>query len=162
MNRQIRYATINDLEAITNVEAECFPPEEAATLQDFRERLSFYSNHFWLLYDGEKLIGFVNGMVTNEENLTDAMYKNARLHNENGKWQMIFGVNTIPSYRRRGCAERLIKQVVIDAKKQVREGIVLTCKEKLIHYYAKFGFVNEGISKSVHGNTVWYQMRLEF
>jgi ribosomal protein S18 acetylase RimI-like enzyme len=123
MNRQIRKATINDLEAITKVEAECFPPKEAATAQDFKERLTIYSNYFWLLYEGEKLIGFVNGMVTDDANLTDEMYKNAKMHRENGKWQMIFGVNTIPSYRRQGCAERLINQVIIDAKKQAEKDL---------------------------------------
>ena len=36
-------------------------------------------------------------------------------------------------------------------------------KERLIHYYAKFGFVDEGVSeKSTHGNVVWHQMRLTF
>ena len=34
--------------------------------------------------------------------------------------------------------------------------------EALVHYYAKFGFVNEGISGSTHGGVVWYQMRLKF
>ena len=42
------------------------------------------------------------------------------------------------------------------------QGLVLTCKEKLLHYYAKFGFVNEGVSGSTHGGVVWYQMRLRF
>lgn len=37
-----------------------------------------------------------------EADLTDDMYKNAQLHDENGEWQMIFGVNTLPSYRRHG------------------------------------------------------------
>ena len=46
------------------------------------------------------------------------------------------------------------------AKEQGRRGVVLTCKEKLVHYYAKFGFVDEGISGSTHGNVVWHQMRL--
>jgi len=43
-----------------------------------------------------------------------------------------------------------------------KKGLVLTCKEKLIAYYAKFGFENEGISESVHGNVIWYQMRYKF
>ena len=73
---------------------------------------------------------------------------------------MIFGVNTLPEYRRRGYAGLLLKQVIADSKAQGRMGIVLTCKDKLIQYYAKFGFINEGVSKSVHGNVVWYQMRL--
>lgn len=40
--------------------------------------------------------------------------------------------------------------------------MVLTCKDALIPYYAKFGFVNEGVSASVHGNVTWNQMRLTF
>ena len=40
-------------------------------------------------------------------------------------------------------------------------GVVLTCKDRLIHYYEKFGFVNEGLTaKSTHGGAEWYQMRL--
>ena len=49
-----------------------------------------------------------------------------------------------------------------DAKAQGRKGLVLTCKDHLVHYYAKFGFVNEGVSGSEHGGVVWNQMRLEF
>ena len=98
----IRTATLDDLEAISAVEAECFPPAEAATKEEFEQRLRYYGTHFWLMFDKEKLIAFVDGFVTNEPDLTDDMYENAQLHNENGEWQMIFGVNTLPSYRRHG------------------------------------------------------------
>ncbi len=158
----IRTATIHDLDAVTAVEAECFPPAEAATRADFEHRLAHYSDHFWLMFDNDKLVAFVDGMVTDKADLTDEMYECAELHNENGAWQMIFGVNTIPEYRRHGCAGDLIKRAISDAKVQNRKGLVLTCKDKLIHYYAKFGFVNEGVSASVHGNVTWYQMRLTF
>ena len=93
---------------------------------------------------------------------TDEMYEKADLHEEQGDWQMIFGVNTIPAYRRCGLAEQLLKRAIADAKTQGRKGLVLTCKDKLIHYYAKFGFENEGVSESTHGNVVWNQMRLTF
>ncbi|EPY2278978.1 GNAT family N-acetyltransferase [Clostridium sporogenes] len=158
----IRTVTIEDLQAITAVEAICFPSEEAASESDFKKRLSMYPNHFWLLEDDGKLVGFVNGMVTNESKLSDEMFEDANLHNENGQWQMIFGVNTIPEYRRQGRAEKIINKVIEDTKAQGRKGLVLTCKEKLLHYYAKFGFKNEGISESTHGGAVWYDMRLTF
>ena len=32
-----------------------------------------------------------------------------------------------------------------------RKGLILTCKDRLIHYYAKFGYKNMGVSESVHG-----------
>ena len=158
----IRLGKIEDLKALAEVEARCFPAVEAATEKDFERRLSVYPNHFWLLEDEGKLIGFVNGMVTDEAELTDEMYENADMHNENGNWQMIFGVNTIPEYRRQGCAEKVLNRVISDARAQGRKGLVLTCKDKLVHYYAKFGFENEGVSESTHGGVVWYKMRLTF
>lgn len=158
----IRTATIEDLDEITDIEAECFPAAEAADREAFQQRLQYYGNHFWLLYEEQKLIAFVDGFVTDEPDLTDEMYENAALHDENGAWQMIFGVNTLPAYRRNGYAGKLLRRAIADAKEQGRRGVVLTCKEKLLHYYAKFGFEKEEISQSVHGNVVWYQMRLRF
>lgn len=159
----IRTATIEDLDAVTSVEAECFPPAEAATRKDFEGRLRTYGNHFWLMFEGDKLVSFVDGFVTDQKDLTDEMYEKSEMHNENGKWQMIFGVNTIPSCRKKGYAGRLIERAIADAKEQGRAGLVLTCKDRLVHYYAKFGFIDEGISEqSTHGNAVWHQMRLTF
>lgn len=159
----IRYATMEDLAAITAIEKECFPSAEAATEENFTERIQYYGNHFWLMFDQGKLIAFVDGFVTDEPDLTDEMYEDASMHNENGAWQMIFGVNTLSAYRRKGYAGRLIQYAIDDAKRQGRNGLVLTCKEKLIIYYSKFGFKDEGVSdKSTHGNVTWHQMRLTF
>ena len=158
----IRTAKMEDIDAITAVETECFQTAEAATKEEFAERLKYYKDHFWLMFDEEHLVAFVDGMVTSQKDLTDEMYEKAELHEEQGDWQMIFGVNTIPAYRRRGLAEQLLKRAIADAKAQGRKGLVLTCKDKLIHYYAKFGFKNEGVSESTHGDVVWNQMRLTF
>ena len=159
----IKYAMNEDITEIAAVEAECFPPAEAATEKEFVERVKYYGNHFWLMYEAGKLIAFVDGFVTDESDLTDEMYKNAFMHDENGAWQMIFGVNTLPDYRKHGYAGKLICRAIDDARQQGRKGLVLTCKEKLVPYYAKFGFSDEVISdKSTHGNVVWHQMRLVF
>ena len=158
---QIRTATIDDLTAIAQVEVACFPPAEAATADEFKDRLDHYANHFWLMFDNDKLIAFVDGFCTDNPNLTDEMYAKADMHNESGAWQMIFGVNTLPEYRNKGYAAELLNQAIKDATNQGRKGLVLTCKEKLIPYYSKFGFVNEGMSESVHGNVTWYQMSLK-
>ena len=159
----IRTAVPADLPAVTAVEAACFPAAEAATEADFAKRLAVYPNHFWLMEDDNGSLGsFVNGLVTDEPHLRDEMYADAELHNESGAWQMIFGVNTLPAYRRQGLAEQVLRRVIDDAKAQGRKGCVLTCKEKLLHYYGKLGFVNEGVSQSTHGGVVWYEMRLTF
>ena len=159
----IKRAAEEDIPALAAVEAECFPPAEAAAEKDFIERVKYYGNHFWLLYEAGKLIAFVDGFVTDEPDLTDEMYEQAAMHNENGAWQMIFGVNTLPAHRRHGYAGTLLCRAIDDARTQGRKGLVLTCKERLIPYYTRFGFKDEGVSdKSTHGNVVWHQMRLTF
>ena len=159
---EIRKGTIDDLEAVAVVEARCFPPEQAATREQFRDRLQAYPEGFWLLWDGETLVGFLDGMVSDSPELTDAMFDDASLHEPRGDGQMIFGLNTIPEYRNRGCAGQLIRQCIHDAEIEGRRGVVLTCLEEKIPYYEKFGFRNEGVSESVHGGAVWYLMRITF
>ena len=127
---RIKYATMEDLAAVAAVaavEAKCFPPAEAATEKEFTDRIRYYGNHFWLMYEGKKLIAFVDGFVTDEPDLTDEMYENAAMHNENGTWQMIFGVNTIPVYRKHGYAGELLNRAIENARAQGRKGLVLTC-----------------------------------
>ena len=76
---------------------------------------------------------------------------------------MLFGLNTLPEYRKNGYAGELLHRPVEDARKQGRKGAVLTCKQRLVDYYAKFCFVDEGVTdKSVHGGVVWHQMRITF
>ena len=104
----IRQGRAEDAAVLAKVEAECFPAAEAATAEEIGERLSVYPTHFLLLYRDGKLAGFIDGMVTDEKDLRDEMYEKASLHNEKGAWQMIFGLNTIPAFRREGCAGRLI------------------------------------------------------
>lgn len=158
----IRHAAPADVPAITAVEAACFPAAEAASQDSFAARVAAFPTHFYLMFEDDQLVSFVNGFVTDSADLTDEMYHNAALHNEQGKWQMVFGVDTIPEYRRRGCAAELLGRMIADARAQGRLGLVLTCKEHMVHYYAKFGFVHEGLSESDHGGAVWYQMRLTF
>ena len=158
----IRTATPADLKAITALEAACFPAAEAATEADFAARLAVYPDHFWLLEEDGNLISFIDGLVTDEPVLRDEMYENAALHDEKGAWQMIFGVNTLPACRKRGCAGQVMERVIADARAQGRRGCVLTCKAALVHYYEKFGYISEGRSASTHGGAEWYDMRLTF
>ena len=136
---------------------------EAAPEASFRARLKTYPESFWVMTDeADRPVAMVNGMCTDTPDLHDEMYENAALHREDGAWQMIFGVNTLPRYRRQGCAARVMERVIADARAQGRKGCVLTCKDQLIRYYETFGFRNEGVSASTHGGVVWYDMRLTF
>lgn len=159
---EIRKATLADLDAIAALEAACFPEAEAASRESFEKRLKVFADRFWLLWDGDRLVSMVNGMVTDQEELVDEMFADANMHQPEGAWQMIFGVATHPEYQRRGLAAQVLERAIADVKAEWRRGLILTCKDFRIHYYAKFGFVSEGVSGSEHGGAKWYQMRLEF
>lgn len=158
---EIRNATEKDLDMLTELEHACFPADEAASREMLNDRLASYANHFWLLERDGELVSMVNGMVTDDHDLDDSMYADASQHNESGKWQMLFGVETLPKYRRKGYASILMKEVIKDCNEDSRKGIVLTCKEEYIPFYEKLGFVNKGRSISSHAGKTWYLMELE-
>lgn len=159
---RIRNASLEDLDNITSLEAACFPAAEAGSREDFEKRLKVFPGHFWVIEEDGRIVSMVNGMTINERDLKDVMFEDASLHNEAGDWQMIFGVATHPDYQGRGYMDCLMRHVIEDTQKQNRKGLVLTCKDRLIPFYERFGFVSEGRSESTHGGEVWYQMRLEF
>lgn len=158
----IRKATYADASVLAEIEQICFPPEEKASATTIRERLKAFPDGFWLLEKNGKVVGFVNGLATNEAELIDEMYADTSFHRPHGQWQMIFGVDVLPEYRNRGLAAIMLRRVIDDSYKAKRKGLVLTCKEHLVHYYERFGFIDEGISSSTHGGAIWHKMRLEF
>ena len=157
----IRHALPSDVDTLAEIEAS-YPSAEGASRQSIAGRVAVYPDCFWLLDEGGEVKAFVNGFVTDMPDLTDEMYDDPHLHTPKGGWQMIFSVVTAPAHRHEGCASRVLRQVCAGAKAAGRKGIVLTCKERLIGFYAQFGFVDEGVSVSTHGDVVWHQMRLTF
>ena len=159
---QIRTARMADLDALAAIEAACFPAAEAADRETLAGRLRVYPEHFWLLEEDGRIVSFVNGMATDEPTIRDEMFAAPSLHRPDGAWQAVFGVNTLPEYRRRGLAGLLLRETERDARAAGRKGCILTCKDRLIHYYEGFGYRDQGVSASVHGGAVWYDMTLRF
>jgi ribosomal protein S18 acetylase RimI-like enzyme len=159
---KIRNADISDLDAVTAVEGASFPSAEAAKRDDFEKRLKIYPNHFGVLEVDGKIVSIINGMTTDEPNRHDELLENPEQHNENGAWLIIFGVATDPLYRKMGYSTALMSKVIESAKAEKRKGIVLICKDALIPFYERFGFVNEGVSSSVHGGAKWNNMKFMF
>lgn len=158
----IEHATIKDVAEMAAIEAVSYPPLEGASKEGIEKRVKAFPECFWILKENHAIKAFVNGMRTNEKDLVDAMYDHASMHDPKGDWQMIFSVVTSPSERGKGYAGRLLEKMINDSKVRGCAGVVLTCKEHLLSFYGRFGFVSEGISPSTHGNVTWYQMRLTF
>ena len=159
----IRNVKAEDLDQVTEVEALCFPAAEAATEESFRKRIETFPESFFVAEnESGKIIGFINGCVTDERTIRDEMFEDSGLHRADGMYQSIFGLDVIPEYRRQGVAADLMNHLIQTAKARGKKGMILTCKDRLIHYYEKFGYRSLGISGSVHGGAVWYDMLLAF
>ena len=105
-NVQIRNASLQDVDLLTDIEAACFPAAEAATREAFAQRLRYYARYFWI----------IDGFVTNQKTITDNMFEDASLHNPQGDYQAVFGLNVLPAYRRNGYAAILMQAICIGAK----------------------------------------------
>ena len=70
----------------------------------------------------------------------------------------MLSVMTAAAWQKQGVAEQMLNAAVETARQLDMTSMALTCKEHLIHYYARFGFEKQGISASVHGGAVWYDM----
>lgn len=162
MDYRIRNVKIEDLDAVTEVEALCFPEAEAAPRKALALRIGTFPDSFFVAEaDDGKIIGFINGCVTGERTIRDEMFEDESLHDADGAYQSIFGLDVIEPWRRQGVAAALMNHMIGAAKKCGRKGLILTCKDRLIPYYEKFGYRSLGVSQSVHGGAVWYDMILE-
>lgn len=159
----IRKVKPKDLEQVTAIEAACFNSAEAASGDTLKKRIDAFPDSFFVAEEEDgRIIGFINGCVTDEKTICDEMFENQELNNPHGAYQSVFGLDVLPMYRSRGIAAALMRYLIEESEKNGRKGLILTCKEALIPYYEQFGYINRGLSASVHGNAVWYDMILEF
>ena len=100
----VRPAAMSDLDAMTDIEAQSFPPEEKATRESFEARMKVFPECFMLLCEDGRPVGLIDGMVTNDATISDPMFENASLHDPKGAWQSIFGFCVLPEMRGRGAA----------------------------------------------------------
>lgn len=162
MTDRIREVTMDDLERVTEVEAVCFLAAEAAGRESFQDRIRSFSDSFFVAEKDGQIVGFINGAVTDERTIRDEMFEDVSLHDPKGNYQSIFGLDIVPQWQHMGIAGELMEHMIEEARRKGRKGLILTCKERLIGFYERFGYKNLGVSRSVHGGAVWYDMILEF
>lgn len=163
-----RHAVPEDLEEITEIEAICFPPNEACDKENFRKRLAVAADHFLLMVDTKandgkgRIMGFVNDIASHKDLLEDDMFTDAVQHEPDGAYLIVLGLDMRPEYRHGGNATRLMNKLIQTARETGRKGLVLTCHDYLVPYYQKFGYQDLGISASSWGGETWNDMRLVF
>lgn len=156
----VRPAVMADLERCAEIEAACFPKEQAASRESIRGRLAVYSDHILLgVVDGAP-VGYAMGPVIDAPVIADEMFADAACHGPDHPYQSVFSLAVHPAYQRRGYGRVLLNALIGLARRENRRAVTLTCREEKLAYYASFGFENRGVSASVHGGVVWYDMLL--
>lgn len=149
---------MGDLPVLVAIEHSCFSKEEAATIEAFEKRIQFIPDSFFVAEEAGEVVGLINGPVIEAAYITDDLFSNIKANPGAGGHQSILGLAVSPRYQKRGVAAALLAHLENEASANNRETITLTCKENLIHFYERHGYINQGVSNSVHGGIVWYNM----
>lgn len=156
---RIRKVEEADLKEVAKIEAQCFPAAEAASYQDFLDRFQTCRNSFFVAESEDgALMGFCNGCVADNDDLSDDLYHDSSKHDENGAYQMIFGLDTLPAYRGQGVGQALMCHMIKSAGQRGKKAVILTCKEHMIPFYERIGYEFIQKADSNHGGAVWYKM----
>lgn len=165
LNKKYEFRSVfqEEVEQTVDIEQICFPPHEACSPKMMRDRVALASDFFLVAVDRKtgKIAGFLNGIATNEEKFRDEFFVDANLHNPDGRTVMILGLNVLPEYRMQGLAREIMTRYLQREKERGRKRAILTCLDEKIAMYEKMGYQKLGLSASVWGGEVWYDMSYE-
>lgn len=158
---QFEFRTIRQEEAAQAVRIEqiCFPPNEACSERQMRERIAKAPELFLVAVEKESgtIAGLLNGIATEETAFRDDFFRDASLHNPEGGNVMLLGLDVLPEYRGRGLARELVNQYR-RREQGKRKMLYLTCLEDKVNMYQKFGFLDCGMANSSWGGEEWHEM----
>ncbi|WP_019394542.1 GNAT family N-acetyltransferase [Priestia filamentosa] len=155
---KIRNASLSDRPRLIEIENLCFSKEEASTPKTTKQRLQHIRDSFFVAEEDVTILGLVNGPVTGQEFITDDLFENITENPSFGGQQTILGLGVHPDFQSRGILAKLLAHLEKEACKRTRETVTLTCKEALISFYGKYGYINMGVADSAHSGVVWYNM----
>ena len=151
---------MNEIPQAIAIEMVCFPPNEACSALAMKERIAVASELFLVAIENETglIAGFLNGLATDEQAFRDDFFKDANLHNPDGKNVMLLGLDVLPQYQMQGLARELMEQYSAREKARGRKALILTCLEEKVEMYKKFQFEDDGMANSTWGGESWHQM----
>ena len=149
-------------EAAAEIEAVCFPPNEACSREMMLRRAALAQDLFLVAEDRETggIAGFLNGLATEEERFRDEFFTDAELHDPAGRTVMLCGLDVLPAYRGQGLARELVAVYCRRERERGRGRLVLTCLEDKVAMYEGMGFRDLGLSASSWGGESWHEMDL--
>ena len=118
----IRTATLEDLEQIAAIEAACFPPEQAGSREDIRQRLGAYPDHVLVGEWEGTVAGYIMGPVIAPMYIEDAMFHDIACHRPEGPYQSVFSLAVSPVFQHQGIGGQLLRAMADLARREGRRG----------------------------------------
>lgn len=145
------------------IEQICFPPNEACSEKQMLSRAAEVSDLFLVAIDLKTgtIAGFLNGISTHENTFRDEFFIDTDLYEPDGEYVMLLGLDVRPEYRGCGLAREIMRRYCEREKEKGRTALILTCLERLVGMYEKFGYYDLGISNSTWGGEEWHDMRID-
>ena len=159
---ELRNIRLNETDQAIEIETICFPPNEACSPENMKDRIAVASDYFLVAVDKStgKIAGFLNGVCSDDEKFKDDFFTKADEHDPSGKNVMLTGLDVLPEYRKKGLASYIMKTYVENQKDNGKEALYLTCLEEKVEMYKKMGFTSNGMADSSWGGEAWYEMIL--
>lgn len=148
----------NQLDAIMAIENQGFTPDEAATRTSMAERINRISDTFIVAVQNQRVLGYIVGPASDERYLSDSLYEHLDANKPTDRYQTVLSLAVAKDARGQGLGSKLLAELARVAHAQHRKAITLTCLSKLVPFYERNGYVNEGVSASVHAGETWYNM----
>ncbi|EJD07915.1 acyl-CoA N-acyltransferase [Fomitiporia mediterranea MF3/22] len=158
--------TADEVPVAHAIETTAFPPDEAATLEQFRMRQELAPSLFLGAFlppppesSRRRLIGYICATQSNSSILTEESMKK---HDPNGPSVCVHAVVVEATYQQRGVALSLLKEFVARMRSAgLYKRVLLICHEDMRPLYERAGFEYLGPSSVVHGALPWHEMRTE-
>ena len=169
-----RPCVAEDLAAVTEMEQNSYPPDEAASAENLKFRQENAGGFFLVgmksaceekkseldeRKSADQLVSYVCGTLTSSDTLT---HESMSDHDPTGTVLCIRSVVTDGSMRREGIGTKMLRAYCrfVASNFSDVDKILLLCKKGLIGFYEGGGFKMVGPSDVVHGKEQWYEMRL--
>ena len=160
---EFRNVKPEEVEQTIEIEQICFPPNEACSEKNMRDRVEKAPELFLVAvskYSG-KIVGFLNGLSTNEEKFRDEFFTDSNLYDSSGQQIMLLGLDVLPQYRRKGLATELMAIYCERERKNGGKKLLLTCLDSKVEMYEKMGYTDLGLANSTWGGEQWHEMSID-
>lgn len=155
---QLRFAKLEDLERIIELERENFENDE----QLEEAVLSFYVKELHenclVIEDEGAVCAHILSSPSQTQGWSDSVFEQTEKPTGDLPYLAVTSLAVAKSHQKQGLGTLLLAGLKELAASRGIEGISLTCHDYLVPYYEMNGFVEMGISDSQFAGKYWYDM----